>query len=289
MPIHIDNIIEPVIPGFPEAYEALKPDLMAIPTERLDGHNTLDVGLAAQTVLGNLRDLARIKDDVAAVFGPQMAALFDALPATAAAAIQANVNYLFATRTTDLTELSKRMSSQHSLLFTDAMSLANRGIFDRQMVESYKAQPGYKGLYESLLGLAGLFRDRSAEIAGKTPVTAEMVATAAALAEEMAAQLGKRSEEAVRDSASEMRMRALTLLIDRYEQIRRMVNYVCWFTQDADEYAPSLWTSARRQASGPKKDDVVVEPVSPGGPPVAGPVVSPTDPDKDIPEPFRGA
>lgn len=90
----------------------------------------------------------------------------------------------------------------------------------------------------------------------------------------MLTTLGEREQGASRVPAAELRLRALTDLVRRYDEIRRMVSYLRWNEGDADDIAPSLYA---RRPGRKAQDDTQSTPVAPvtNGTTPAAPVVLP--------------
>ncbi len=90
--------------------------------------------------------------------------------------------------------------------------------------------------------------------------------------------LGEREQGASRVPAAEMRLRALTDLVRRYDEVRRMVTYLRWREGDADDIAPSLYARrlGRKAADGRPQDEVAtpVTPVTNGATPAAPAVLA---------------
>lgn len=79
-----------------------------------------------------------------------------------------------------------------------------------------------------------------------------------------------RQTGSARAAAAELRVRALSLLVREYEELRRMVTYVRWFEGDADTFVPSLY--AGRGGRRPKEDTEVVTDTDTPVTPFPGPV-----------------
>jgi hypothetical protein len=92
--------------------------------------------------------------------------------------------------------------------------------------------------------LVCVLRECWAQIDGRTPLTAADLDRAEATAQRMSEALGDR----LRAPALELRTRALSKLIQHYEELRRMMAYLRWFQGDADTFTPSFWAGRGRRA-----------------------------------------
>ena len=66
----------------------------------------------------------------------------------------------------------------------------------------------------------------------------------------MLQRVNEREQGTSRLPAVQLRNRALSLLVQVYGEVRRMMSYVRWWQQDIDAIAPSLW--AGRRSRGPR-------------------------------------
>jgi transposase-like protein len=65
------------------------------------------------------------------------------------------------------------------------------------------------------------------------------------------ARADRARQEAIVAEAAHERVRAYTLVVRTYEQLRRAVMYLRWDEGDADRYVPFLWTGRGRRATAP--------------------------------------
>jgi hypothetical protein len=73
------------------------------------------------------------------------------------------------------------------------------------------------------------------------------------------AERGRQSTQVA--DAADQRQRAYTLLLKTYDQVRRVVTFLRWESEDAEKFAPSLW--AGRGGRGSKSDDASPEEPTP--------------------------
>ena len=123
----------------------------------------------------------------------------------------------------------------------------------------------------NLIALATVFRSNWDQIKGKTGLGEETIERAGAIGVELLQALGSKDVSRPLDGdaarSADIRARALTLLVKRYDQVRRAVEYLRWDEGDANEIAPSiyLFRRGRRPAS---RAGTHPPAAAPGSPPV---------------------
>jgi hypothetical protein len=261
------NVPDPAV-----ALATILPELSAMPEASVHRRNTLDLSMAAETIFGSLPQLIRIRPALVAHFEKEVVGVrIDRLPLLASAAKRVEVELGLVAALRDLSPLSRDVVAMHGLLFTDAQAMANRGIIDPTRLESCKPLQGYRTQYHNLLALEALLRDALPRAAGQTLLTEVDLDRAQKLGQQMMAAIGLR-DRATSLPAAEVRMRCLSLLVDTYEEVRRDVTHLRWHERDADDIAPSLWSSQRgRRNDGPVDDET--------------PSADPTDPVDALDEP----
>jgi hypothetical protein len=247
----------------------------------------LDASLAAGIVIGSLPRIAKHRDEIVAQFGDAGAAVIDDLPVVAYATEQSQIELAAAEDDSDLREMSRDLAEEHQLLVTDADALANRKVIERTRIDAGRSVQGYRTLVNSTLVLVSMFRSSWSSVEGKTPLTAEDLDRIEIKAQRMLKRLHERDQRSTRMPAVDLRARALTMLIRRYAEARRMITYVRWSHEDADEIAPSLYSGRRgRNKRGSEPEIVVGGDVDGGevepGPFAPTPLPIPT-PDVDVP------
>ncbi|UJR82999.1 hypothetical protein [Sandaracinus amylolyticus] len=187
------------------------------------------------------------------------------------ATVQANIELTASDAMSDLAGMAADLGEEHTLVFTDAESLANRKLIERARVEAGRPVQGYRTLVTSTLVIVSLLREHWSAVRGKTPLTVDDLERVEKKAQTMLQRLNEREQGSTRLPAAELRTRAISLLVRTYGEVRRMLTYVRWWDDDADSIAPSLWSGRRR---GSRND--VVTPTEPGTPvtpiPTPGPI-----------------
>jgi hypothetical protein len=250
------------IPDPGSALDTLRAELDAMPESRIQRRNTLDASLAVETVLGKLPDLRRLRPLLAERYGETAGQAIDRLPLLASATKRSTVELTLVRPITDLSPLSKEVVAMHALLLADAQAMANRGVLDLSRLDTCRSLVGYRNQYHSLLSIEALLRDAWPRVASRTFLTEADLDRARMLGQQMMAALGLRESSSAAGAANEVRIRALSLLVETYEEVRRNVTHLRWHEGDADALAPSLWTAQRGRRSA-RPSAPMAEPVAP--------------------------
>jgi hypothetical protein len=173
--------------------------------------------------------------------------------------------------TTTQSELRKRIEEATTLrtaLLGDAEALVRRGIFDAQAVAQVRAGQGHQDLANDLVVLSAMFQQVWETIGGRTLATLAEIDRAAELGPALVAALGVRAAGVgpTPSEAAEQRMRAYTLFMRAYGEVRRGLSYLRWHEGDADLIAPSLYRGrgGRPASAGSETTPATgMEPVAP--------------------------
>jgi hypothetical protein len=277
MPSPIVSHVDAVSPALKTALDERRPILLAMSDADVDRQPKVDAYVAAEAVIGVAPRIAEQRDAIVAQFGAPAGALVDDLVAAARATMQADAELNAAAAIGDLTPMEVELRAEHTLLMTDAQSLANRRLINAQRLEAGRGTLSYRQLIQSTIALIALLREHWPTIVGHTPITEEDLARIETKALQMATALGERDKGSTRVPAAELRLRALSALVRQYDKVRRMVTYLRWDEGDADDIAPSLYT--RRPGRRAPDDAEEPTPATPSAPVVtapASPVVSAT-------------
>ncbi len=257
--------IHPTVASFSAALEARRAVLEAMPEAHINRRRRIDVIDASESVA---RALANIDDELRAQlvseYGERASTILDGLETTARAARQAEAALGTKEESADVAAVRDEVMAMFERLYTDASSLALRGLLPKERLAAQRDLKSYQGTLQSLVWIIEVFRDVWPSVQDETPVKLADLAAADALATRMADTIAKRSLGTLRASAAETRVRAISLLIREYEELRRMVIFVRWFDGDQDRIVPSLYAGrgGRGKKDEPMDDDV----------PVSGPV-----------------
>ena len=232
-------------PALKSALDERRPSLLAMSDQDVDRLPKVDASDAAEIVLGSVPQIAHQRPAFVAQFGAEAGTMVDELPVVALATKQADVELTAAASNSDLGRMESDLRDEHTLLMTDAQSLANRKLLDPQRLDAGRGTLSYRQLIHSTLVLVALLREQWSSISDKTPITTADLERAEEKATRMLTTLGERDQGVTRLPAAEMRLRALTDLVRRYDEIRRMVTYLRWHEGDAEEIAPSLYSGRK--------------------------------------------
>jgi hypothetical protein len=254
-----------------DAYARVKGAYAALPPDQLLSVN-LDVQMATETVLGNLKELRDLRARMAEELPRFDLAAFDKLEDVALALRFVQSRYVFATkRPDDLNQLLAEGNKLRERLTADAKALSLRGLFDTSKLASLKGGQGYRNAATDLQALATELRAIWPTIEGKCGTSQEDLKAATQLSTRLTRVVGVRGEapSSVSDIVEERR-RAFTLLIKTWDATRAAVAYVRREEDDADNIAPNLYTGkAKRAKASEEEDDDVPAPPAPAAPPVA--------------------
>lgn len=259
---------------FLEAFQRLQAEVRAVPDNEL-GTVNVDVPSAVATVLGALPEIMALRGDIAAINGVDLTKL-DKLRDYALALGHAHGAYRAALSPSDpVTKLAEEVVDARDQLLADAQGLARRGLLESGSIEKLRTPSGYKNIAFDLVSLVQIFRERSVELADKTPVTEQELKRAAELAQRLITAIGLKEQATSNVSAATtLRLQAFTLFANAYDEVRRAVSFLRWHSEDVDSIAPSLWAGRRGRKAGPEPEPVaapvVATLVSAPSTPVAG-------------------
>ena len=247
------------------AFKQLLPEFQNLPSEQLVAIG-VDVKSAVATVLGALAEIRRFSAELpkfaphlnAAVLGP---AVVERLERSAFALNWAHGRYLAAGQpSNDLLAMVEQGVDLRDQLLADASTLARRGLIEPTSLDQVQTASGYKNLAADLTVLSSVLKDAWPRIEGKCAIQFEELERAGALGERIIEAVGVKEQGApVTASATDMRARAFTDLVERYDDVRRSISYARWKQDDADSIAPSLYAGRRRRSG----TDVAPPPVAP--------------------------
>jgi hypothetical protein len=169
-------------------------------------------------------------------------------------------------------ELVEEGMTLRRTLLLEAEALVALEEVNEDQVQAVRGGRGHRNIATGLEGLARLFRERWEDIAAKTAVTTKHLERAENLSVELLYALGGRRLAIRKEKRQDMELRALTLLVQSYDEIRAAVIYVRWKEKDADEIAPSLFGGRTRrrplEQSSPPATPSPATPAVPATPPV---------------------
>ena len=266
---------------FVAGFQRVEAEVRAVTENELLPIN-IEVPGAVTTVLGTLPELRAFRGELSQLSGFDLKR-FDRLRDYSLALGYAHAMFRAASGPADgVTELAEEVSKLRDRLQADAMALAHRDILDLGTVNKLRAGSVYKNIAFEVVGLAGLLRERLADIAGRSALTREELEHADRRAQELVTAVGLKEQAPVAvGAASALRQRAFTLFANAYDDARRAILYLRWHHGDADTIAPSLYKGrgGRGEPDVPPAPVPVPVPVPPTGttpqPAVSAPVPVP--------------
>lgn len=258
---------ESQIARYRAAFARLEAEIRAVPTSELTSVN-LDVPTAITTVVGSLKEILPLREQIAKVGGVDIDKL-DKLRDYADALSHAQGGYRAATAPTDpVTQLAAEVTANRDQLYTDAHALARRGLMDMARVEKLRTPSGHRNIAMDVVGLASLFREHAPTLKNRTAVTEEELEQALHLAQQLMDAVGERDQApSIVNAASLLRQQAYTLLVNAYDEVRRAITFLRWKEGDADTIAPSLWAGRAVK----RVDEASTPNEAPGNPAAATP------------------
>jgi hypothetical protein len=240
----------------------------------------VEVFTAMPRLLAALPRVAALTDDIKKVVPQDLLPELQKLESLAYAVLDAQVRCMSTGKSPEqLRALGEEGDAVRRLLVIDAAALVARGLLSADRISGCTNQPGYKAVASELSVLTSVMSSVWPQIQGKCGITLEELKRGQAIAEALVAYLGSREQSPEsKAEAMDVRDRAFTLIVDRWDEVRRAVSFVRWKQGDLEEIAPSLFGGRTRKA---KTDDEVEQPGQPGQPavtPAPAPNASPATP-----------
>ncbi len=226
---------------FAAGFARVEAQVRAVPERQLRGIN-VNIPRAVTTVLGAWPELKALRSSFADLPGFDLAN-FDSLRDYALALGHTHAALHVATGASGgLSKLADDLAEVRDILHADAAALIRRKILDEAGFTNLHRGNGYKDMAFEVVGLVGLLRQGWEAINGRSALELEELEHAARLAQDLVTAVGmqERVPAAVRAAAA-LRLRAYTLLMAAYDDVRRAVSYLRRPHRDADVIAPSLF------------------------------------------------
>lgn len=252
-----------------DGYERVKGDLAALPVDQLVQVN-LDIQQATRTILGALPEMQELRERIVAELPAFDIAAFDKLEDYVQALKFAQSGYQIAAQPPDdLDALLEEGGKLKARLTADANALAQYGLFSAKKLEQLKGGQGLNNLAEDLELLSRAMMDSWPQIQGKALTPFEDVQTASRIGLRLTRIAGLREQGPARlAAATELRMRAFTLVQRTYEEARAAIGYLRRAQEDLETIAPTLYPGRSRRRIKEEENTQVPEGSVP--PPAAG-------------------
>ena len=234
------------------ALAGLKPEMDGLKPEQLIQVN-VDIREATSIVLGNLAEIRALRGEIAKAMPSFDIERFDKLETYTLALMESHAGFKVATEPTDtLDRLVPEGERVRELLLAEAKALELRGLFDPKKLREVEGALGRKNVASDLMLLSKAFETSWSGLEGNTRVTRGELEDAYKLGLHIMRLVGVREQGArALSAATDERLRAYTLFVSAYDDVRRAVNFLRWKEGDADDIAPALHPgrTAKRKGS----------------------------------------
>ena len=205
----------------------------------------LGASAAAGIAEGALPRILTQRAAVAAEFGEARAAYIDGLPSLVNETQDAFLGVTMVEAGGSVVALHSEVAGFHALLLSDADGLVLRKLLDPKLVEPCRPAQGYLTTVSSTLLTVKLFREQWEKIKERAPTEKADLDLAESKALELRQRLHEGELGTDRIIAMEKRAKLLAVLVRQYGEVRRMIGFVRYWDDDADTFAPSLWSGRR--------------------------------------------
>lgn len=248
---------------YQEALAAVRSELEAMKPEELVTIN-FPIPPTVVAVLGSMPELKSFREDIARELPRFEMKNLDNLDLYARAAGQAHAEYVLASAPSEpIAEMFEELTKIRALLYADVNVLAMRNLVDASKLKELKGPAGYKNVTFDVLALIALLRKSWAAVASKTGVSAADLDHAERLCHQLNLAVGlKEQGSAAKTEASETRLRAVSLFMNAFNQVRRALTYLRWDEGDLESILPALFNGRFKGASKAEVDEAV-PPITP--------------------------
>lgn len=225
------------------AYKSTLPEMAALGQSGLSPIN-VDVVNAVTTVLACLPELRAIRPEIEKHLPTFNLQRFDKLEQYTLALNHANAIHrgTLASRVR-IADLGGEVADLRDRLLDDARSLANHRLLDGDRLRECKKSPSYRAIATDVFTLVALFKEHWPKVAGRTPVTTELMQQAGNRALDLLGAVGDREQAGVSTNEAQLtRQQAYTLFLRAYEDARSAVEYLRRDQGDANTIIPSFYT-----------------------------------------------
>lgn len=236
----IPNVAEQ--PRAREALERVRPEFLSIDKNSLLQIN-LDPLIATATVQGALPKFMALRPQILAEIPSFNIAYLDKVETYALALLNAHTLHLIASMPPEaIAALADEAVHSRELLLADAFALSKRGYIKASVLQDLKGPVGFHNIASDTLTLVAIIRGIWDTASTKTGITSAELDRAEVVGEHLVRAIGLRAQgPTTLATAALERQQAFTLFINAYNQVRRVVHFIRWDEDDADDIAPSLY------------------------------------------------
>lgn len=249
-----------------EAFRALEFKIRALPDEAAEPKR-LDVGRAISLVLGVEKAIRGRRDDIRRHTPTFDLTHYDELGTSALAAWYLELNETDSTR--EVPALVEEAKNLRQLLVRLAELFVLTNDLDADQVAPLGKSQAHIEIAGELVQLASIFDQVWDEIDGRHPLERSTLDRAAELGTELAAAIGFERINTERSETTVMKHKAMTLLLEHYEEVRALIKYLDR-DKDGAKLVPSIF---KANMFGPRRSR---DPRSPTGEPPTDPNPSPS-------------
>lgn len=145
---------------------------------------------------------------------------------------------------TELSDLAQECMQTRERFVVDLKNVATHGVLEEGYLKEYTGGNGFSAMIDDVRLLCRLYRHHWDALSGKTCRKLEDLDRAEAVIHRMGHLMGlKNLGTAEVTRTAQMRNRAFTYLVKRYDRMCRAVEFVRWENDDAEQFAPSLYAN----------------------------------------------
>ncbi|MBN8616526.1 MAG: hypothetical protein J0L92_38430 [Deltaproteobacteria bacterium] len=239
------------------AYVAMQPAIEALSIDDCPSI-TLDVDTTASNVLAAVSRLAPYEAQLQAL--PGIGEPLGLLRTYALGVMHAQLRIRMAERRAPATREVQRLARLRETFLADLTPLVRREILDGEFLDRLNVASGARNLANDLLLLASVAERGWPRIARRTAMTTQSIAEAREVATEVLSALVAREGRSRSVDPTGQRLRAFTLLMRAYDDVRRGMTFLLWKRGAAaiDAVTPSLFKGRgpRAKKEAPATDEV---------------------------------
>lgn len=232
------------------AFERALPAAMALPENEVVSAttNTPDAIIRVFSALPGLRTLLGDTHRSISLFDPNTVDRFE-LHAHALSFAQSRYLQSRASSSVDVTRATNKAQTALNLAFGDLQAMLNRKMVDPARVASIKRSISNRESLPVVIGaVVQLMAELRATYGERMLMTEAEQNDLAQLGEELSKALAGGIVVKFDDNPLDTRNRMFTLLRRDYLELRRTVEYLRFYEEDADEILPTIFTRAKRKA-----------------------------------------
>jgi hypothetical protein len=261
------------------ALDKVRPAALALDHDKLIAVN-LDVSMVASLAVAVSQRMAKQREYFKSLPDFDMEA-FDLLETSGQALELAHTDYRYSIAPPDaLAAMVGRASELRGILQHGGEALADGGLISKEQAATMRGGTSYRDIATAMNGwVRVLLAADWPAIKQRSMLTDAMLTEAHSLAEQILGLTGQHdlTPERIAEVA-DIRQRVFTLVVQRYDEVRRGASYMRWHQDDVDSYVPSLYSFGQRRTDvKPAPADTPVQPVvvAPSAEPTVKPVIAP--------------